>query len=308
MAKTAFSLAGIALFGSPDINAGSGGFEVPQDLEVGLETWGSVHKLPQTGTSTPKIIVQTFGVFPKPIKWEARFLGATAEARAKTLASAQVQQRVVPFVAGARSWDVVIWDFTEKIYSRYDIGYTIELHPLAERSGRVSLGLLSLNASNALYTQYTAFTAQLAAIAVLNDVRLSPLSSSLTTTTSAIFAAQPESQASFSTLLGLQTTVGSTITAASTVMASLSSSTLVADAAVYLAANTTLSTAQSYLTTLGEYTGANKSSVVMQNGGDLFTVAATQLGDWTRAFDLAAANGLTDPFLSGPVSVTIPQT
>ena len=104
MAKTTFSLAGITLFAAPDGAAGSGGFEVPQELEIGLETWGSVHKLPQTGTGAPKIIVQTFGVFPKPIKWEARFLGVTAEQRAKTLATAQVQQRVVPFVAGARSW------------------------------------------------------------------------------------------------------------------------------------------------------------------------------------------------------------
>ena len=309
MAKTAFSLAGITLFAAPDGAAGSGGFEVPQELEIGLETWSSVHKLPQTGTSNPKIIVQTFGVFPKPIKWEARFLGVNAEQRAKTLATAQVQQRVVPFVAGARSWDCVIRDFTEKILSRYDIGYSIEILPILERAGRVPSGSLSVGAPAALLTQSSVLQSQQTiATTLASDSRTLAVGASLATSNAAIVAAQPESQSSTSTLLSLAKTVASTVGAANALATTLNASTLAADVPIFLFASNVASAAQSYVTTLGALTGANSANVVTQNGGDLFTVAATQFGDWTRAFDLAAVNGITDPFLSGAVSVTIPQT
>ena len=307
MAKTAFSLAGITLFAAPDGAAGSGGFEVPQELEVGLETWSSVHKLPQTGTSNPKIIVQTFGVFPKPIKWEARFLGVNAEQRAKTLATAQVQQRVVPFVAGARSWDCVIRDFTEKILSRYDIGYSIEILPILERAGRVPSGSLSVGAPAALFKSYLVLQNGQLSQALATDPRAALAQAQLGNTVSAIAAAQPESQASTSTLLSLSSTVSSTVNATNALASTLAGSSLTADISLFLAASNISAAAQSYVTTLGALTGANLANVVTQNGGDLFTVAATQFGDWTRAFDLAAVNGITDPFLSGAVSVTIPQ-
>lgn len=42
-------------------------------------------------------------------------------------------------------------------------------------------------------------------------------------------------------------------------------------------------------------------------GGDLYRVALAQLGDARQWWRLAQANGLTDPVLSGVVTLTIPN-
>jgi hypothetical protein len=41
-------------------------------------------------------------------------------------------------------------------------------------------------------------------------------------------------------------------------------------------------------------------------GGDLFTIASQQYGDASRWVDIAKANGLTDPMLTGIHTLTIP--
>ena len=41
-------------------------------------------------------------------------------------------------------------------------------------------------------------------------------------------------------------------------------------------------------------------------GGNLFAIAAQQYGDATAWLQIARANGLSDPFLSGLVTLTIP--
>jgi len=41
-------------------------------------------------------------------------------------------------------------------------------------------------------------------------------------------------------------------------------------------------------------------------GGDLFHVAAQQLGDATQWIRIAQLNGLSDPFLSGVTALTLP--
>lgn len=43
-------------------------------------------------------------------------------------------------------------------------------------------------------------------------------------------------------------------------------------------------------------------------GGNLFRVAAEQLGDATQWIRIAQANGLSDPMLSGVVTLRIPPT
>lgn len=48
--------------------------------------------------------------------------------------------------------------------------------------------------------------------------------------------------------------------------------------------------------------------VVTVVGGNLFRVAAEQLGDATQWIRIAQANGLSDPMLSGVVVLRIPAT
>jgi hypothetical protein len=41
-------------------------------------------------------------------------------------------------------------------------------------------------------------------------------------------------------------------------------------------------------------------------GGNLWQIAAAQLGDATQASRIAALNGLTDPFINGQVTLILP--
>lgn len=49
------------------------------------------------------------------------------------------------------------------------------------------------------------------------------------------------------------------------------------------------------------------SRVVTVAGGNLFALAAEYLNDATRWNDIAALNGLMDPFLNGLVTLKIPS-
>lgn len=44
------------------------------------------------------------------------------------------------------------------------------------------------------------------------------------------------------------------------------------------------------------------------SGGNLFQIAAQQLGDATQWIRIAQANALSDPFLTGSVTLRIPAT
>ena len=41
-------------------------------------------------------------------------------------------------------------------------------------------------------------------------------------------------------------------------------------------------------------------------GGNLWAIAARECQDATRAVDIAMLNGLSDPFLAGPITLIIP--
>lgn len=42
-------------------------------------------------------------------------------------------------------------------------------------------------------------------------------------------------------------------------------------------------------------------------GGDLYRIAAEAYGDATQWYRIAAANGLTDPLVAGPITLIIPD-
>lgn len=50
----------------------------------------------------------------------------------------------------------------------------------------------------------------------------------------------------------------------------------------------------------------NTVKTITVAGGNLFQIAAQYLGDSTQWNRIAALNGLTDPFLAGPVTLEIP--
>ena len=309
-------------------------FEVPQDLEWGSETWGSIHNIPQTDNAPPRRIAQIFGVFPKTIKWEAWFLGVNAEDKLSQLKAIQAAQTAVSLVIGQRSWDVVVWDVTLKNHSRYELGFSVEVRPLAEKHGTIATGTSSAGAGQMLRIQQqqiqTLVTAQAAATsqqvatagstqamilsaqtisAALADARTAAVVAMSNIALLAIAASQPEQFQTITGLIGLASTVAATIASVQALQASVYGSTVNQDTVVYSWSNALLGALTGYSGTLAQLTGSDKTQTVPTlPGQDCFTFAATHLGDWTRFSDLMTLNGLTDPVIPAATPLIIPRT
>lgn len=300
--RQTFSLGSINFGADPQTTQ----FEIPQDFQYGTETLGSVHRIPQTDGAPPKIIVQTLGVFPKPMSWKGRLLGMTAETRVLQMRALHQAQLIVPLVLGQKQWDVVVWALSFEQRSRFDIGYDIEVKPIVDRMGTMqsaaSVAQGSVNALNQGYTNILAVQTQ-------TDPRALNTVTGLQGVSTAIAAAQPETKQSTSSLLALAQTVTSALATASSLAATLTNSSASTDTALFLWAQKAIQALSAYNQSLSTVSGQDKSAAVTQNGGDLFTLAATALGDWTRWGDVMAGNpSIIDPFTTGSNTITIPRT
>jgi hypothetical protein len=150
-----FSLAGVQLLSGPNAAQGRGGFEVPEDLKVGLETWMSAHRIPQSDPkSAPKIITQQFGVFPTLISFAGWWIGPNAETQSRAFMAQQQQQAQVLFAVGSRSWNVVIKNYKETLHQDLEIQYEIELEPILELGGNLPSGSDLTTAAQMTQMQY----------------------------------------------------------------------------------------------------------------------------------------------------------
>lgn len=52
---------------------------------------------------------------------------------------------------------------------------------------------------------------------------------------------------------------------------------------------------------------ASTNKVITVAGGNLFAIAAQYLNDATKWYQIAAANGLSDPMITGIATLVIPQ-
>jgi hypothetical protein len=284
-------------------------FEVPQDFAFGLETMGSIHSIPQTDGAPPKRIVQTFGVFPAEMTWEAKLLGANAEDKLAVLEAKQTQQQVVPLVMGRRSWDVVIFKVGVKEYrSRYDITIAITVKPLTYRAGTTPNGQIGQGASSNLRLQQQALLS-LVSDSAAQASNAATVQANMAAFQAAINAAQPEQQQTIATLLSLQAAATTVVTSAQALHLSLSSSTGNAALLTGIWAAKVVGAAQSYNASLSSYVGTDASAAIPVNPGtSCYTLAATYLGDWSRYGDIMSINGLTDPFITTGMTLNMPRT
>lgn len=305
-AGSTFSLAGISLYALPDSAANSGGWEVPQEPTVGLELVKTVHRIPSSDpTKVARTIVQVWGVFPKPIEWSATWLGPGAEDRARIIMAAFVAQQPVNLTIGVRSWTVVIDDYSEKLHTDNEIYYSIKLTPISEDGGNLPSGNGVLSAAEQLALQQQALQLQLAQ-PILGDERALPTINDANALNTALNAAAPVGAASTTTLLALLSQTVLLLTDAQALRTLLQDQSDPTSLALYSWAGTTLGCASALYQTLGSLSGADGANSRQVSGTDLFTIAATELGDWTRWPDIAALSGLTDPFIDGPTTIIIP--
>jgi len=68
----------------------------------------------------------------------------------RQLKGLQTSQQVQSLSVGAKSWDVVVWDIQLTQYSRFDIGFEIEVRPLTERLGSTNNSQSSESAAASL--------------------------------------------------------------------------------------------------------------------------------------------------------------
>jgi hypothetical protein len=150
-----FSLAGIALFSVPDQTQGTGGFEVPADLEIQLSNWMSVHKLPSGPGQPARKLAQTFGTYVDPITWDAEWVGPNADQKSRAIAAVHAARQPVTFQAGAYAFTVIVNKYKIKFHARFSIGYAIELEVLVDNSGLLSTQPGLISAEQQLTNQYT---------------------------------------------------------------------------------------------------------------------------------------------------------
>lgn len=312
-----FSLAGIALYSNPDGPNGIGGFEVPEALKVGLETWKSVHRIPSTNPQTPATtIVQTFGVFPKTIKFSAHFVGSGADNASRRFYAAQQQQQQVNLIVGSRSWSGVITDYSETLHHANWVEYEIEFEPIADTAGNTPGGQTYLGAQAqltaqtnqlALYTSSVPTYDQNTSEAAQIHGAIASLETSLNAANAQIVQTQPESSASTSVLISLAQTVTAAIVSANLLVSLTQTLTDPPGVNVYFWATNVLGSLQTYLGTLSLVSGASgQRTGTYPAGTDLFSVASMELGDPTRWSDIAALNNLQDPVLATATTLLLP--
>lgn len=307
-----FSLAGISLFSYPDAASASGGFEVPSDLKVKMSTWMSVHKLAAGPGQPSRKIAQTFGVFIDPIAWEALWLGPNADRKSRTFAAAQAARIPVTFQFGTYSFDVIISEYEITSHSRFEIGYSIKLEPMVDKSGLLTNQPDLITAAQQLSLQSDALNNLASAVPPVSDLsssvadQVTIVSTSVGTANSAISGVQPESAASIASLLKVAGVVSDAIEQVEALQSLVQAATDAPSVTVFLWATQLLGSLQSYKSTLLSLTGGDGANAETISGTDLMSIAATYLGDWTRWTDIAALNGLVDPLLATPMLLKIP--
>lgn len=141
-----------------------------------------------------------------------------------------------------------------------------------------------------------------------SDPRAAALVAQVNTAVAAIATVQPEASASTTALTAVVALVQIALATAQTLITSLQTTTNPSDATLYLWAVGVAGNLQSYLGSLETFTGQDNGNATMVIGGTtLFHIAAQYLNDWTRAFDIASINGITDPTISVATRIAIPR-
>lgn len=290
--------------------------EVPANIKVGGAQSLAVHRL--VGGAR---VIDAMGRDDAPISWSGLLLGATAVARAQWLDGYRIAGQSLDLAWGEFKYLVVVREFEADYERYYQIPYRITCEVVtqlqvaagSEQSIDVDTAITNdLNNGNSLASS-------------IGDATLSTCMSNLSTAITAVSRFAQAAQSTINSVLGplaaAQAQVKVLIASASNTLANVTTfggvlpNNPVSTNAAKLASQITnvvnlgnLYNLNSVLGRMANNLGAVNLSSATKTvaGANLYQVAQQQYGDATAWTGIAKANGLTDPFVVGTKTLTIP--
>nr|WP_199065124.1 hypothetical protein [Chromobacterium sp. ASV5] len=302
-----------------------GGFEfqeleVPEAITIGAKQQTVVHKL--TGG---KRIVDVMGVDYDNVGWKGWLLGPTAGARARQLEAMRDAGDAVEFVLEDYHFKVVISHFAVEFSHRYKRQYSIELTIVAEQAAKAGADALS-GSLDALVNSDLG-----EALGLSDVINVQAVTDAVSSVKDAVSQVQDIANATVSTV---QTVIRPIVAAGQIVNATIAQvggaiqdittlGGILPGNPVSSAANNVFRQVEAYtqlpaLYQLQSVLGrmqknvlagpmANGTASVVTSSTNLQSLAAQAYGDQSQWPRIAAANGMTDPKVSGIQKITIPR-
>ncbi len=306
---------------TPDTTVTLGDFEfadteIPEVIAVGGSQRIAVHEL--IGGIR---IIDAMGRADSALELSGLIRGTAAVARAKYLDTLRIQGSVQPLTWSEYSYSVIVSDFKAEYQRSYQIPYHMTLTVVADLANLTT----SLTPSS-IDTVMTADSGSVMGLgALISDSPLGALLGALNTAISAVasFANATQSvinsvlqpltavQARVSLLLAISAGTLATVTSFGGVLvsvpAAVSAQSLTAQA-LNIATWNALFDLQCLIGRMITNLSTVKTApnVITVAGGNLFQIAQMEYGDAMAWTGIAKANGLTDPFLTGTVTLYIP--
>jgi len=291
-------------------------FEIPEKIKWGGSQRTAVHEL--VGGQR---VIDAMGRSDRALEWSGLFMGLNATERARFLDTLRAQGAAQTLTFGQFSYSVIVKEFDADYERFYQIPYRISCEVIADLANPVTtVAVPSIDTD--ILTDYGS------AVALAGPIGDSSLTSLLVTVANAIaligsFATAAKSaiatvqqplasvQSRVQALIGIGgltlsgvSTFGGVLPGVSGAQSALSLSSQ----AVNLTQLNSLYQLGSVIGRMSANLGAISSSqnTVTTAGGNLFGIAEQQYGDATAWTGIAKANNLTDPFVQGVKTLSIP--
>lgn len=295
-------------------------FEVPERISFGARQQTVVHKL-----VGGRRVIDVLGTDYEPLRWSGIITGANAAARVRALEQMRDAGAQITFTLDDYSFDVIVTEFVPVYEFVYRRPYSIELAVVKRNDAPSAISALT-GALDALINSDVGESLGLADI-----INVQAVTDAVNAVQSAVQQVQDVANATIETVQTIVRPIVAAQQIAQQAIASLEASaeaitTLgglvpgnpVAKTANNLLTQADLATRTPALYRLSDVLGrlnknvqsgqtANGVRTVTLSGGNLYQVASDQYGDSSKWTSIAAANGLTDPQLTGIQTIVVPQ-
>jgi hypothetical protein len=292
-----------------------------QDFEVPdrITGFGGEHVLTIHQLIGGRRIIDAMGASRAPLEWTGRFRGKDALTRARAIEQLWLAGATVSLALGDISDTVVIREFRYDFERFYEVPYNLRLEVLTADVSATTPGVDEMIGADNTTAQGlgdeigdTSLTGFLTSL----DGAISSVSNFASATQaeiSAVLAPIAQVQSRVTTLIATAENTLNSVTTLGGVLPNNPVSTGVASLEAQFNAMSQASGLYSLQATVGRMQGnlaaiGASGAQVTVGGGNLFAIAEDAYGDATAWATIAAANGLTDPVVSGVKTILVPPS
>ena len=295
-----------------------GGLEIPAEIRIGGTQRLSVHEL-VGGTK----IVDAMGRSDRALEWSGLLLGKAAITRARYLDTIRAGGMAQPLMWSEFTYMVMVREFEASYQQAGKIPYRIVCEVVSDLASPVTVGTV-LGIDQAVIdgaTNATALTVKIADAPLTGY--MATLNSAISPVSSFAHGAQSTINSVLQPLAAVQARAQTLITLVSSTVASVATfGGLLPGNTISQAANSLTLQAASMGQLGNLYQLKNELGRISSNlgainsaqaslttaGGNLYQIAQQKYGDAMAWTGIAKANGLTDPFIQGVKTLTIPPS